>query len=571
MAIVIRQLRGSGNNQTISDKRIDRPQVSIGRGADQDILVNDPRVAWEHAEVRAGGLGGYSFEVLRDAGPVLLNGAPSRGSKLRDGDALTLGGSQIVFRLFEGQAYLEVREAPRVKDAQAAQLRAQSKLSLEEVGVSRRRWSWILFLLLLLITLLLPLASRFLPVVSAQIRHAPLVPSDAVWLSGPMSAAHESFGRDCEACHLEAFEVTPDRACLACHATVAHHDDDVALLESSGIEDYRCADCHHEHDGDEGLVLAHPSLCVDCHALPGSKMPGSGLQPVSDFDGGHPQFSPTVWRLDPQGQREAVSLSLQPGLREPSALIFPHDLHLDADGVEDRAGEAQLLDCQSCHEYQAGEVSFQAVDFEQHCQYCHSLEFEPSDPGREVPHGNTQAVLDDLRGYYARQVLQGTEQPPLTLPRGPRGRQRSVVLDEAERNTLLRKADGLARDKIDETIRVRLCAKCHTIGPAPQEGGADWDVEPFRQRAVWFEAARFDHGHHQTEGCESCHAASTSESADEVLLPGIDDCTGCHAGNASRRGRIRSLCIDCHGFHLAGEALMHGAARASSGGSAAVP
>ncbi|MGB1558449.1 MAG: FHA domain-containing protein, partial [Oceanococcaceae bacterium] len=499
MAIILRQLRGSGGNQTLVDRRIDADEVTIGRGADRDILANDPRVTWEHASLRLAAAGKLLLELESGAGPVMLNGAPVRGGKLKDGDELLVGNTQIVPRWLGERLYLEVTELPRAKDQGAGQLRAQSRLSLTETGVSKRRWSWVLFLLALGLTLLLPLGARLVPGGYAALKSIPFLPVDAWWNSGPISTAHQGIADQCNLCHLELFERVPDRACAECHAGVPHHDDDLALLGQSGIEDYRCADCHHEHGGDEALILAHPTLCTDCHADPAGQMPGSPLLAAADFDGAHPEFSPQVWMRDVQGQRQDVSTPWEPGMREQAALIYPHDLHLVEEGVEDSQGQLQQLQCADCHVYQSGQISFKPVDFEQHCQACHSLAFDPAFPERQLPHGNTQAVLDYLRGYFARQVLEGTEAQALDRPRGGRGRDRSSG-DEKERRGLFEKADGLATDLIDESIRIRLCSKCHTIDP-PADADGVWSVTPFQQRAVWMTAARFDHSRHQATGC----------------------------------------------------------------------
>ena len=555
MSFILRQLRGSDNNETIADSVIPRSEVTLGRGADRDILLNDTRIAWQHATIRALGRDEYQLDVAKDASSVLHNGSPVRSTRLNDGDVLILGGRELGFQRFEGRVYLTLKDAPKQKDQSAKQLRAQAQLSLQEVGVSKRRWSWGLFLGVLIVGLLLPLGAWFSGGFYSVLKSTPW-PLDELWNSGPLSSAHQGFAQNCKACHLELFEPVPDRACAECHTGLPHHDDDVALLSSSGIEQYRCASCHIEHDGSVGLMQTHPKLCTDCHADPARNMVGSTLSSAGDFLHKHPQLSPQRWVEGEDGQRQDVSVPIGEVLTEKASIIYPHDLHLAESGVEDSQGELHVLECQSCHEYQKGEINFQAVDFAQHCQYCHSLEFDPTEPGRQVPHGSTAAVLSDLRGYFARKVLQGAADVEVAKPQAGRGRDRSVqsARDE-QRRTLLAKADGMANDQIDETIRVRLCAKCHTIAE-PVSQDTQWEVTPFKQRSLWMTAARFDHSRHKTESCDSCHAARESDTADDVLMPDIANCRTCHGGTHSDPPLLRSLCVDCHGFHLAEHANM---------------
>ncbi|MGJ8670435.1 MAG: FHA domain-containing protein [Oceanococcus sp.] len=555
MSFVIRQMRGAAANQTIADLLVNRSQITIGRAADRDVLINDARVSWEHAVIRELGDGEYRLDVVPDAGTVLLNGAPVRGGRLKDGDVIVLGGQEIGLRLFEGRSYITVAEAPKQKDQTFNELRANARLSLGEVSVSKRRWSWLLFTIIIAVGLAWPLGVRYSDDLYLLLKSTPL-PVDDLWNSGPIASAHQGFGANCKDCHLKLFERVPDRACASCHQDLPHHADDVDMLHASGIADYRCADCHREHNGDEGLVLAHPKICTDCHARPGQSMPGSQLLGASDFFDDHPELSPQRWVESEDGSRQDVSVPAGEVQSEDAALIYPHDLHLLEEGVEDSDGNVVVLQCESCHEYAQGQINFQKVEFQQHCQYCHSLEFDPAVPDQEVPHGNTAAVLDYLRGFYARRVLEGAPDVPVDKPSRGRGRNRSVSSErETGRDTLLKKANGQALDLIDETIRVRLCAKCHTIG-APRSGGSDWDVTPFKQRSLWMTTAQFDHSRHKTESCESCHDARQSDSADDVLMPVIAQCRDCHGGTHAQAPRVRSLCVNCHGFHIADFARM---------------
>jgi cytochrome c553 len=103
-----------------------------------------------------------------------------------------------------------------------------------------------------------------------------------------------------------------------------------------------------------------------------------------------------------------------------------------------------------------------------------------------------------------------------------------------------------------------------------------WKVTRVKLPDIWMPQAIFDHAAHGTSltPCSTCHAAETSKTASDVLMPGIETCRDCHGGergeaapaNAGTRppraplpgaqgtttastARIPSACIDCHGFH----------------------
>ncbi len=81
-------------NQTVP---LDRPVISIGRHPDRHVVILDPRASRLHAEIRRADDG----FILLDAGSAngsLVNGEASTETQLRDGDVLTIGDTELVFR-----------------------------------------------------------------------------------------------------------------------------------------------------------------------------------------------------------------------------------------------------------------------------------------------------------------------------------------------------------------------------------------------------------------------------------------------------------------------------------------
>ncbi len=77
---------------------------SIGRGKDNDIVLNDRRVSRRHAQIIAGAtdykiVGGYSGggEIKRSVNQVFVNGTPRFEKILAPGDVITIGETQLRF------------------------------------------------------------------------------------------------------------------------------------------------------------------------------------------------------------------------------------------------------------------------------------------------------------------------------------------------------------------------------------------------------------------------------------------------------------------------------------------
>ena len=77
---------------------IDRPRMVIGRSRECDIQIADPNVSRHHAELRREGAAFWLVDLGSTNG-VDVNGRRQHRAKLSDGDRLTLGTTEAIFRV----------------------------------------------------------------------------------------------------------------------------------------------------------------------------------------------------------------------------------------------------------------------------------------------------------------------------------------------------------------------------------------------------------------------------------------------------------------------------------------
>lgn len=76
---------------------VTRTPAVIGRLATSDVVINDPNVSRRHAELRRDD-DGWVLVDLGSTNGTLVNGKLARSHRLHDGDRLTLGSSELVFK-----------------------------------------------------------------------------------------------------------------------------------------------------------------------------------------------------------------------------------------------------------------------------------------------------------------------------------------------------------------------------------------------------------------------------------------------------------------------------------------
>jgi hypothetical protein len=527
-------------------------ELSIGRATNQAIFVPDLRVALEHVRVRAlAGGKKYRVESLIDAG-VRVNGHIEQNATVSNGASLELGTTRVTFIDPPTGFEAAVEVTPIDKSEQAA-LKESDRLpsTLLETGLSKRRPSWLLFVFFLTTCLVIPLLVHYVPALNKSLRGTPL--STQVWSSGELAAAHHYFENDCQQCHEKGFVSVRDDKCLTCHAQTKAHADPTqfALFE---LADADCAFCHRDHNGREGMIPPNQTLCSDCHREIKSRTNNvSKLSPVADFGNAHPQFQVNLPAWNAKGDFTPTRVSMDSKLTETSGLKYPHNKHVGlVEGLNSPTGKKNLS-CASCHEPEAGGARMKPVDFETMCQDCHRLSFDRLAAGREVRHANVSEVLAQLSEYYAKRALDGDYEeaaaPPVVRRRRIPGQASANITADEKRVAL-----SWAREKANLVTRTlfegKACGVCHTVSrkQSNDEGMLVYTVAPVRVAGAWFAKSEFTHAKHVTMNCLSCHDAEKSNTSAHVLIPGIENCRACHAGEGAK-GKLASECVDCHGFH----------------------
>lgn len=528
-----------------NDKHIEESVITIGRATDQVLHLRDRRTRLNHATIEdRDGKAHLASSVL--AG-VMVNGHSQRDTRLVAGDIIEVGSN--VLRVIEPPDGFDFALTFELK-AEVSSDDVVPSLStdiLSDVGAGKRRLSWIAAAAVLLFAMLIPSFSMLGGDLASLMRGSALLPDDSWWLAGPVHSKHASTAADCQNCHTDAFSRVPDQACLACHTAARHVADPAAPI----LGEQRCASCHLEHNEPPSLVKQHHGLCADCHDdLP----PSSDLGSATDFLDDHPDFKTSLLQpsLLPDGttEWEIMRTDMEGAAgKDRSNLKFDHAAHLVSEGVISPDGK-KVMACIDCHITEPGGGAMQAIVMDEHCSSCHTLSFDADDPDRTVPHGDPEGVIQVLVEYYSARLL-GSDPDAVEQ----RVRRPGAKLSRADRDKVAAEAKVQAMAVAADLFERRACINCHEVTRDDADAGMPWRVQPVRLTETFFPGARFSHAAHDTEvtSCNGCHNATESESAGDLLIPGIESCRDCHGSAIARRndvGQTPSTCIMCHKFHI---------------------
>lgn len=503
-----------------NDRIVDALTITIGRATDQTLHLRDKRVRLQHATIES--QAGTVHITTSALSGVTVNGRSQRDTRLVVGDVIEIGSN--ILRVIEPDDGIDFAITFELsEDASSEHFVADWSSPVSGIGGwSKRRLSWAFAIVVLLMALVLPGLSLLHPGIASVMRGS-VLPDDSLWLAGPVHAAHASIAKDCGTCHVDLFQRVPDSACLDCHAVDRH----TATPSANVLGEIRCATCHLEHNEPPGLVKQHQGLCADCH----SELPNDiALETVTDFLDAHPDFS---------AKQEADHANLR----------FDHAVHVNEAGIVTPDGR-RVIECAECHVPESGGARMLPISMNEHCSSCHTLAFDPDDPSREVPHGDPAAVIQTLVEYYSARLLGANPDAVEQRVRRP-GR----ALSREDRDRAATEARAQAMKVAEDLFERRACSNCHEVTKLDSDAEVPWQVLPVHLTESFFPRARFSHAAHQTEvtSCDGCHSASSSSTAEDVLIPGIDTCRDCHGSGFTSRNddaQTPSTCILCHEFHF---------------------
>ena len=559
---------------------IDQPRLTIGRDAASDIHLPDLAVNPAHATIGSDdgrhllveAVSGLGFDVDgRSVMRATIDAA--QGAELRfGGHRITVGRDESGER---ARISLTIARTDELSHSALDRDEARA-FSLAGLLPGRRISAWVFGLLVLAAFIAAPIYA-FMHWRNVEQRprsfHA-----DMSWSSGPLSSAHASLARDCQSCHTEAFVAVTDSSCQSCHTDAHNHAPIARQIAARGEPGAfraallrvgaafnrprgRCVDCHTEHEGAGRMPPTAQRFCSDCHDGMSGRLPDTRIGDAGDFGTSHPEFRPQV-ATAPGNPPSFRRVALNAQTVDRNGLRFPHDLHLSRNGgvarmarsvgiAGNRGGAgAAGLECATCHKPTPDGVRFQPVDMERDCQSCHSLSFENiGGTMRTLRHGQPAQVAADLAAYYR------STPPTRPINLGGMARRRPGAFAAAQTSTIYFRETSIRPSRADAAVRAvfsrgGVCAECHITTP-PAAGNGAWRITPVNQTQRYLNHGWFDHQPHRQEPCSTCHLATRSSSADQLLVPGIKVCRDCHGGEGSGAD-VESPCASCHTYHPGG-------------------
>ena len=567
MDLLIRIADESGGH---SDSELSFDKIMLGSANEAHIQL--PGLELRHATIESNKHGLLIRSIARDG--VQVNGSTVKQAALQVGDLVDLPG-----------ATLHIEEAPPGFDGTVMVRRAAGhvsslsaqKLNLSDTLLAKRAFAWLGALLVVLGMFVLPFLFS-----GERAADAPVAAlfSDQVWTSGELHVAHELVtGDNCAGCHGAPFERVQNEACVACHGAIQDHVSAGFLAASNlstvgldfGVKtNERCGTCHREHNEPSTLVSDADGDCIQCHSAddgihrdsdPLARVVGFAQQTHPSYEYMLPRFDvqeftgsgDSSWRLEAVSDAEILNSP------ETSELLFPHDIHLDPGEVTD-LGTGEALTCGSCHNLSIDGEHYLPINMEAHCQDCHQLDFDESDPARSLPHARLREAVFALEGMLLKKYFDPDDTGDLfAYRRLPDRPERSAGCTDAPEVCVERELKQVVDAQFSGEIG---CAACHSFERQDAIDIEDqyW-VHPVQLPQDFVPDARFDHVAHQIlrdidsdallvgdEACVTCHAAEESDKATDLLMPTMDNCYQCH-GDRDSSAQVALGCIDCHAYH----------------------
>ena len=328
-----------------------------------------------------------------------------------------------------------------------------------------------------------------------------------------------------------------------------------------------CTDCHTEHQGAgrDGADAAEVLRRLPRHARPAADaMPRSAMP--RDFGNLHPQFAALIETAPGRSKPMRVSLAAHPkqwdGLALPARAASRSARRRRANGFAHRraaglwrGARVQAIAtirpptaCASCRSTWSATA-----------RRCHSLVYDKV--GGDLPHAAPRRHRPDAgrarapTARRARPIVSGRRRPGEYAP-GGLYYSNFAGGSGAVRAARMSPERGVRRVPLSRRARGRL-GVMPVIQPAAISRTAG-SATPITSR----------------RNATSCHAAKTSQSSSDLLLPGISRVPRLPPRRGSRKAKVPSGCAMCHSYHprarCAGEAGADRNARKGLNGRAAI-
>jgi hypothetical protein len=564
MAFLIRTIDfTAAGRELVRDRLLDQPGLTIGRAADNDIHLPDLAVEQHHIRIDLQGDDNLAVRALGTLGFTLDGRMVSDGTiSLSTGGEIALGAARLaVAREADGSTSITIRQVT-AEEGKGDALRG---FALASVLPSKRAMSWAFAGAILLLLLMVPVASHLLraPAKPDPTGKTPgTVLLDSAWTSGDLSLKHHSLQDNCESCHVAAFESVQDETCVSCHKQTGDHASMPRLAkgapalspgdalqwrigEGLGKEGpLGCVSCHSEHEGPVRQPAGSEAFCSDCHKTLDKRLTDTQLSNAHDFGKAHPQLRPVYFASF--GAAKPVRAVAGSVPAERSGLKFPHDVHMNARGGAARMAVSlgqygKPLECKDCHSLTPDKASFKEVKMEDACEGCHSLVSGRGISGfTKLRHGDVKDLAEDLA-----RISSGPRAPVSPVRQRPGQIGSAAPAYRADFGRPVRGYIGLS----NALSAGGVCTECHlpTRGPTGQA-----DLMPVNLPDRFLTSGYFNHEPHKQEKCTTCHAADTSKTASDLLIPDLKSCRECHLGASAAKTKtiVPSDCAMCHAYHL---------------------
>lgn len=507
-------------------------ELLIGRGASCPIHLPFRSVEIKHAKLITNPDDSISIQDLSERRGLKVNGRKVKKATLKADDRVQIG--EISLETFFDGTYWGFREtrSDAIKVTSEESVNADlRRLNLARFYPSATSLSLLMMSIVVLFFFAGPARGRDMQ----------------LWSSGPISNVHHLIGTSCDACHKKQFEPVQDSSCKACHQLTEHAEALPAALHAHPKFERRCAECHMEHKGGAKPVETSARLCTECHSDLKTLAPHAVQPKVSSFER-HPEFRVSTVEFLSDDQRKIIRTELG-AAKDTTRLAFGHKLHLET-GLRGLPKDKSALACGDCHATDPTRREMVPISFEKQCASCHPLTFDERLPDKQVPHGDATLVYNFIYAEYAKLFLV-KEQQNERMAKVRRIKPGVTVIDEPDIQFTREFVEGESRNAEREIFTRTGCKVCHQITerPALVPGETGFEVLAPYMPVRWFSAAQFSHGAHESTECSICHSdALRSERTEDLLLPKVATCKGCHTG-VGHPVKVDSPCISCHSFH----------------------